>query len=250
MELKNLDKIPISKQEILKYVVEKTIEKHNENIISIFVYGSIMTKDFNEKSSDVNIAIVVKNMSIVTLKSLMDIIKKGLKKKINVPLFLTPEYVKKSLDTFPMEFLTMNDTKCILYGDDILETIQINKEDLRKECEYQLKGKILTIRQAFLEQSLNKKNLEIFMKRSLKALMPVFQNVLRLKLKNPPILKEEIIKSLNREFGIKIDAFLSVLNDKRNDGRIGQQSIELFLDDFLIQLEILSEKVDIFICEQ
>jgi hypothetical protein len=150
-----------------------------------------------------------------------------------------------SLDTFPMEFMSMKDSRLVLFGDDCLADISVNKSDLRKECEYQLKGKLLTIRQAYLEQALSRKALERLIKTSFRALLPVFQSVLRLEREEtPPLDKEEILVQLGDEFEIDITPFLDVLHDKKTEGQIGGMTAEVFLNNFLVQLEHITEIVD------
>ena len=77
------------------------------------------------------------------------------------------------------------------------------------------------------------------------ALMPVFRNVLRVKLDRVPAHeKKEVLLQLREEFGLDVSSFLEILGDKKFDGKIGTRDAESFLNDFLIQLERLSEIVD------
>ncbi len=245
MDDKNMGKLPPKVQKLLKPYLEKLHDIYRDSIISIFAYGSVTGPDYNPKTSDVNVAIVLNDTSSRTLKSALETVRSGMRKKITAPLFLTPRYIKMSLDTFPMEFMNMKDTRLILFGDDILAGITVEKEDLRRECEYQLKGKLLTIRQAYLEQALNRKALERLIKMSLRALFPVFQNMLRMRLNvQPPLDKAEILRRLSEEFKIDVGPFARVLHDTKIDGHIAGRSAESFIDAFLSQLEGLSRIVD------
>ncbi len=245
MEIRNLEKLPERARKALAPFLEGLFEIYGDDILSVFAYGSVTGPDYCPKTSDVNVAVVLKNISLGKIKKALKLVKAGLKRKITVPLFLTPAYIKGSLDSFPMEFVDMKDTRLVFYGEDTLAGLEINAGDLRRECECQLKGKLLMIRQAYLEQALTRKGLERLIKASFRALIPVFRNVLRIKGEsNPPLDKAEIIARLGEEFGLETASFLEVLKDKKTDGRIGERSAEEFLDDFLDQLELLSEKVD------
>ena len=245
MEIKNLDKLPESVQRIIKPYVEELVKTYGENVISIFAYGSITGRYYDPKRSDINLAVVLKEVSLEKLKQALKTVKGGIRCKINAPLFLSPSYIKMSLDTFPMEFMSMKDSSLVLYGDDCLAGISVTKEDLRRECEYQLKGKILTIRQAYLEQALSRKGIEKLIKSSFRALMPVFQNVLRIEREEaPPTDKQEILAQLGEEFDMDVSPFLDILHDKKTEGRIGGLTAEAFLKDFLKQLEHITNIVD------
>lgn len=245
MAMENIEKLPQDAQKVLRPYLDKMLEVYGDNIVAIFAYGSVTGPAYDPRTSDINIAIVLKNTSVRMLKPVLKTVKRGMRKRITVPLFLTPGYIKMSLDTFPMEFMNMKDTRLVLLGDDVLADITVNNEDLRRECEYQLKGKLLTMRQAFLEQARNRKELEKLIKMSLRALFPVFQSMFRIKGEKPPSLdKAEVLRELGKEFNIDTSSFLEVLSDKKTEGRIAGKSAEVFIDAFLTQLERLSQIID------
>lgn len=245
MNIRNIEKLPRDAQKVLRPYLDKMLEVYGNDIIAIFAYGSVTSSAYDLKTSDINIAIVLKDTSLPALKPVLKTVKAGMRKRITVPLFLTPAYIKMSLDTFPMEFMNMKDTRLVLLGDDILADIAANNEDLRRECEYQLKGKLLTMRQAYLEQAKSRKELEKLIKVSLRALFPVFQSMLRIKRAAPPPAdKAEVLRELGREFDIDVASFLEVLSDKKTEGRIVGKSAEIFIDAFLTQLGRLSQIID------
>ena len=80
---------------------------------------------------------------------------------------------------------------------------------------------------------------------AMRALFPVFRGALRIRSEKTPSLdKAEILCGLSEEFGVDAGPFLEVLRDDRADGRIGADSAELFIDEFVTQLERLSEAID------
>ncbi len=245
MNINNLEKLPVNARNVLRPFLEEMGKIYNEDIVSVFAYGSVTGPDYNPKTSDINVALVLKEISLEKLKPSLKTVRAALRRKITAPLFLSPSYIKKSLDTFPMEFMGMKDSRCVLFGDDILADIDVNREDLRRECEFQLKGKLLTMRQAYLEQALNRKGMERLIKASFRALIPVFRNALRIKRgETPPVDKEKMLRQMGEEFGIDVSSFIEVLHDKKTDGRIADKSAESVFSDFMTQMEKLSAAVD------
>ncbi|MCK4852040.1 MAG: hypothetical protein KAS86_02890 [Candidatus Omnitrophica bacterium] len=245
MDIKNIEKLPPGAGKVLGPYLDELEKLYNGAMISIFAYGSVTGPDYDPRTSDINIAVVLKDTSVKELRSALKIVKSGIRKRITVPLFLTSAYIKMSLDTFPMEFMNMKDTRLVLFGDDVLADISANNEDLRRECEYQLKGKLLTIRQAYLEQALGRRGLERLIKMSLRALLPVFQNMLRIKRGNPPPRgRTEVLMEVGEAFNIDMSAFLEVAHDRKTEGRIAGKPAESFIDTFLARLEHLSGIVD------
>jgi len=245
MSIDKINDLPESVQKALNPYVAGLAEVYGTELISAFVYGNATDSDYNPKMSDINLAIVLEDVSIPNLKKSLKYVKKGIRQKVLAPLFLTQDYMKMSLDTFPMEFMDMQETSVILCGEDVFKDLNFNMEDLRRECEYQLKGKLLTIRQAFLEQSLNRKGLEKLIKNAFRALMPVFRSTLKIKgVETKNKTKEDILNSVAKEYNINVSSFLEILNDKKADGKISGKPAEEFIGDFLTELEKLSIEVD------
>lgn len=245
MPVKNLEKLPVSAQLVLKPFLEELIAVYGGEITSVFAYGSVTGQDYIHKSSDINIGVAMDDVSPANLKRCLGVVKKGMRKRIPAPLFLTPAYIKMSLDVFPLEFNNIKDTRVILSGEDILSGLVVKNEDLARECESQLKGRLLTIREAYLEQALDRKGLEKLMKNSLRALIPVFRGLVALRVSDvAPVAKSEIINALGREYVVNVQPFLDVLNDVKHDGKIAGDNAENFLGEFLARIETLCAIMD------
>ncbi len=243
--VKNLDKLPIKVQPVLRALVMDLACIYGDDVLSIFVYGSVTGPDYNPAASDINVGVVLNDDPLYRLKLSLKAVRKAGRRKVTAPLFLTHSYINMSLDTFPIEFADMKDTRLVLFGQDPLAGIEINKEDLRRECEYQLKGKLLMIRQAYIERALDPWGLERLIKASFRSVFPVLKGALRIKTGGAvPGDKEAVLDSLAKEFGIDTSSFVSVLRDRKNDGKIDGKHAEEFLVDFLAQLRKLCEAVD------
>ena len=243
-ELVNLEKLPDEvKKKVVPYL-QNLFEIHNENIVSVFVYGSAAGRDFVPKRSDINLLIVFRQLQFDDLKKSLKIISKGIEKKITAPLFLTRRHIETSADVFPVEFMELKENHILLYGEDIWESLKIDKANIRLQCEEQIKGKLIRLRQAYLEVGLKRKGIEALIKDSLYALLPIFRNMLRLKGKTPPVGKEDILINLCAEFDLDADIFLAILKDKKDDEKIGSQEIEPAFERYLHEIHKLALAVD------
>jgi len=178
------------------------------------------------------------------LKKCLNLIARGIKKRITAPLFFTRLYIETSSDVFPIEFLEIKDNHLVLSGEDLLTEIRVDLKNLRHQCEEQIKGKLVRIRQAYLEVGLKKKGVEALLKRSLSTMIPVFRNVLRLKGEDPPRGKEKVLERLTEVFGLEEGIFLAIWKDNQDNEKIGGEAAEGYLDKYLIQLEKLATAVD------
>jgi predicted nucleotidyltransferase len=243
-EIVNIDQLPESAAKKIRPYLENMIELLGDNLVTAAVYGSAVTGDYLEKRSDINLILICEDVDLSTLKKSLKLVAKGSRQRITAPLFFPRRYIETSADVFPIEFLEIKENHLVLYGEDILAGITVDLKNLRYQCEEQIKGKLVRIRQAYLEVGLKKKGVEALLKRSLSSLMPVFRNVLRLKDEDPPRGKEEVLKNLTAAFGLEEGVFLTIWKDKQDDEKIGSESAEFYLEKYLIQLEKLAGAVD------
>ncbi len=139
-------------------MVEDLLREHASNIHSFHVVGSAAVPDYNEKISDINSVVVLHNMDLQFIRFLAPLGEKYGKKRIAAPLVMTPEYINRSLDAFPVEFLDFKLVHKTVYGHDLLQDLQITMPNLRLQCEREIKTKLIGLRQGYLS-SLGKKKL-------------------------------------------------------------------------------------------
>ncbi|MDI6786258.1 MAG: hypothetical protein QMD92_06060 [bacterium] len=209
--LKNLDKLHVDAKKIIEPYCNEMLKIHQNNILSMLVYGSVIGIDYTPKKSNINLAIIFDNIKMQDLDKSLKLVNKGRKKKIIAPLFLTDEYMKTSSDVFPIEFLEMKENHVLIYGEDFLEKLEISKEYLRLQCEQQLKGKLTRLRQAYLEIGKNKKAIMQLILESFSAFIPVIRNLLRIKEGTISYKKEEILIEANEHFKIDLELFKRIL---------------------------------------
>jgi hypothetical protein len=215
-----------------------------EGIISVLVFGSATGPDFVPGRSNINLAILVRDIDSAFLKKCLKHIASGFKKRIVAPLFLTRKYVDSSLDVFPVEFLDIRETALVLAGDDPFVDVDLSNSGLRLECEQQLKGALLRIRQAYLELGLTNRGLEKVLSESLNSLIPVFRAMLVLKGVTPPRGKQEIVGSTCEAFGVDSGAFKEILKLRVEGKRVLPEAEEKILRDYVKSIDELAEIVD------
>ena len=244
VELKNLGNLPDVVRKNVGLYIKEMLSIHGDKIISVALYGSAVGKDFSKKASDINIAVIFSEIGYLELKKSQKLISKGIKKRIPAPLFLTKSYIESSSDVFPIEFLEMKENHTTIDGDDILSGLEVSSDNLRLECESQIKGKLIRIRQAYLEIGGKKGGVEKLLKESLNSLIPVFKGLLRLKGIVPTSSKEEILRETTKAFEGNPEVFVKIFQDRQNDERIAGKDIESFFEMYLTQLQGLAKDID------
>ena len=134
----------------------------------------------------------------------------------------------------------MKDFHQVIYGMEVFDALEIRTENLRLECEEQLKGKLIRLRQAYLEIGTNSKLMEQVLIESLTSLIPVFRAVLRLKDREPQMEKESVIEAVAHEFHVGKEPFLQVLAMKKGKGGVSKDLMENLFGQCLVELEKLA----------
>jgi predicted nucleotidyltransferase len=103
---------------------EQAIEKfaheiqtlYGDDLVSLVLYGSAAGTDFVPDRSDLNFLVVLKCVTPEALRKAMPLVRAWHRQKIATPLFVDPEFLKNSLDVFPIEFLDMQEQHRVLAG--------------------------------------------------------------------------------------------------------------------------------------
>ena len=214
---------------------------YQEELVSIILYGSAASGEFIEKHSNLNLLVVLHNTNLGNLNRATRFIDKF---RIINPLFLTENYIKRSTDIFPIEFLDMQENHFLLYGRDILKEINIDINNLRFQCEQELKAKLISLKQLYLRISRDKAALRDLLLRSITSILHISRNVLRLKGKRPPYKKDEILKELAAEFQIDTGVWAKILAAKNKQVKLGNKDIENLFVNFINELEKIVDIVD------
>lgn len=214
---------------------------YREELVSLILYGSATSGEFVDKHSNLNLLVVLKNAGLEAIKRSSKLIRRF---KTVSALFLTEDYIANSTDIFPIEFLDMRENYFVLYGKDLLKDIQIDMRNLRFQCEQELKAKLLKLRQAYLLLNNSSSALRSLLFVSLTSTLHILRNVLRIKGKKPPYLKNEVIKELAAEFKIDIRVWEKILSAKNQQIRITANETERLFIDFVKDLELVIDSVD------
>lgn len=240
--LSNLDKINVEVRGLVEGYIKRLIDVYGEKIKSVSLYGSVTLKDFNYKKSDINVLVIMDSIGFNDLKSYSVYFNK-FSKKIN-PLVFTKQYMHSSQDVYPIEFLEMKDRYINIYGEDILSIIGIDRKYLRLECEQQLKGALIKLRQGVLQNGAKTKVLEVLIENSINTIITIFKGLIRIKSEEPPAEKTQVIYRVADMYGINKDIFDSIYKYKLGYTRISSGEIEKSFEKYLIELEMLINKVD------
>ena len=215
-----------------------------EDLVSIILYGSAAGGDYRPGKSDINFMVVLSENGIDRISKAFRIVTKWRKRNVAVPLLLTEDYLKDSLDTFPIEYLNFQREHLLVFGKDILEGLEFDPRFLRLQCEREIKGKLLLLREAFLESNGKARALSGLIGRSLAAFIAIFEALIFMKGGDLPAGKGEIVKAGCNAFDLDEALFGRLLEIKRETFKPGDAEIMPLLEGYLTEVGKLAKQVD------
>lgn len=230
--------------ERIKPFISEIFNGYPENIHSFYLVGSALTTDFDEKSSDINSIVMLKEMDLKFVEFIAPLGKQYRKKGIAAPLIMTPEYLSNSLDVFPVEFLDFKLNHETLYGKDIIKDIEIHPTDLRQQCEREIKIKLIGLRQGYISSLGDRQLLTERFLSSIAGYMPLFRGIIFLMGKEPPLKKHDVIATLSTATGVNTDIFGKLIDVKKGKTKPGKDELNSIFEEYYGATEKIGKIVD------
>ena len=228
----------------IRPMIDEIIAAHTRNLHSIHIVGSAVIPDYNEKLSDINSVVVLHAMDLEFIKFLAPLGGKYGRKKIAAPLVMTPEYIRTSLDTFPVEFLDFKLIHKTVYGEDLFRNIEVSRQYLRIQCEREIKVKLIGLRQGYLSSLGRKEQYAAMLARSFTGSMVLLRAVITLLGKEPPVPRLDVITMFSSSTGIGAAVFEKLLMLKAGSFKPPEHELQTLFEQYYQALEAIGKIID------
>lgn len=217
-------------------------EVYQDGLVSVILYGSAASGEFAERQSNINLLVVLEDTSLKNLNKISGTLNKN-KFQIIKPLFFSEDYIKDSLDVFPIEFLDIKENYLLMHGRDVLSGLEIDIRNLRFQCEQELKAKLINLKSAYLGSN-DKSFLRGLLFKSCTSILHILRNLVRLKGATPSYLKKDILGEVQRELSIDTGNFKRILDLKNTNSRLSYKEIEALFFALVEDLERIVGLID------
>ncbi|MFO7889544.1 MAG: hypothetical protein R6V04_04320 [bacterium] len=239
-----MNSLPEQLKEVVKDFTADINEIFAKEAKAIILFGSATTEEYIPKKSDINFLVCLTEQGIETIDRVERKVKPWRKKNIGLPLFLTKSYIQASLDSFPIEFFNMSQTYQVIQGDDVLKDLKFNKKDVRLQCERELKGKLLSLRQGYILTRGKKKKMSQLINESMVTFISIFKALLFLKKSEVPVKKSDVILSMCRVFDLDESVFSVLLAHRKDSVKVSKDYLHDILKKYIKEIQKLSKVVD------
>ena len=223
------------------------ISRIRTQLESIAVTGSCLTEDYIPGISDINSVFVLREITLPVLDTIASMGKHYSKKRIRAPLIMTQEYIHRSLDVFPIEFLDIKLIHSTIYGDEMFSQLEIDKSMLRLQCERDLKTKLINLRQGYIACAGKKRALTLLINDAFPGFFPMFRAMLYMVQinKSPSIRKADVLSDMESTFDVPLDVLKEIDSMRRNKrGSLSHEQVRRIFNEVYRITHEFSLKMD------
>jgi hypothetical protein len=212
-----------------------------ENLVSLLLYGPAVR---SEGTGQATTLLIVSDASPSALRPIEAHVASWTRKGNPPPLIFSLAEWRASTDVFPIEIEDMREAHVLMRGRDPLEGIETTREDLRRELEREIRGKLLQLRTEFAAVASDGKALGVLLLESARTFFVLFRATLRLVGEQPPQEARELVNAMVRTVGMDATCFDWVLRRMSGSKTPNLKAYDAIGDCYLVQIERLAGFVD------
>lgn len=205
--------------------VKRFREAGGSNVVSIILFGSAVSGDFHPGLSNLNLFCVLRDTSFAALQSLTPAAEWWDKQKQPPPLCMTRHELERTVDVFTIELLDMQQHHRVLFGEDVVKDLRIPMDLHRVQVEYELREKLVLLRQHILLTSENESRMWDLLQRSAPSLTTLFRHALITLGDTALHSRRDAVQILAQRLDFDASSFLQVLDAR--EGHVNRKRIQL-----------------------
>lgn len=215
-----------------------------QNLQNIVLYGSAADGEYQADFSNLNLLCILRETSFSNLSAISPVVEWWRSKKNPAPLVMTREELEHSADVFSIELLDMQHRHRVLFGDDVMAALQIPLSLHRVQLEYELREKLILLRQRLLETGDNDRALWELLLGSVSAFGTLFRHALLALGDAAPHSKREAIQILATKIPFEPSAFLQLLDIRDHKAERRQFDAKDVFTRYLAAVQHVTSAVD------
>ncbi len=219
---------------------------YGDALESVVLYGSAARGEYRPGVSDLNLLVLLRDTGPATLRRGSELARRWVAEGNKPPLILSGEEFRDSADVFPIELSDIGDAHVVLHGEDPYHDITIDPEHLRHQCESELKGKHIQLRERYLLHAGAPGELEQLLLKSFPTFLVLFRTVLRLSGGDGSREPEAVVRQTARQVGFDPEPMLQVHRARAGGAKLDAGADAPVVTGYLDAVEKVVRYVDRF----
>lgn len=238
-----IQNLPEDVRQTLQLYVERMTGLYGPSLHAILLYGSAVRGDYLPGRSNLNLLVLVAKADVSLLQNYTKIHKRFQKEQIPVPLFLTEDELRGSASLFPLEYTDIAAFHHVLMGHDPFVGFVIDSGHLSVQCEQEVRGNLLRLRQRVVEGSATMETMGILLPLSLTALLACLRAVFHALHIPVPRTTESMLSDLSSALSMDAAVIQEVWNLKRGLMSPGPAEFPRLFERYLSALETVAARI-------
>jgi hypothetical protein len=151
-----------------------------QRLRSVVAYGPPVENGSAEVAEPLSCLALVSNLTIADLEASAARAHDWTRHQIATPLLLPEDEFRRSLDAFPLEYAEILRAHQVLFGANPFDGISIERADLRRACETQIKSHLVHLREGYIEAAGTPRAIADLVTASAPAFGALLRNIARL----------------------------------------------------------------------
>jgi len=224
--------------------VRRVREAAGSNLESVILFGSAVSGDFHPGLSNLNLLCILRDCSFAALQAIGPVAKWWERQKQPPPLCMTRTELERSTDVFTIELLDMQQHHRILFGENAVQGLRISMHVHRVQVEYELREKLILLRQQVLLASGNNSQLWDLLLRSVPSFGTLIRHAVIALGDGSPLGRREALQVLSKKIGFDSSAIEQVLDVREHKADRKKVDVNDLSARYLAAIERVTAAVD------
>jgi hypothetical protein len=224
--------------------VKRCREAAGSNVEAIILFGSAVSGDFHPGLSDINLFCLLRDGSFPALQTLAPVAKWWNTQKQPAPLCMTRRELERSADVFTIELLDMIQHHRVLFGEDVLQGLHISTHLHRVQVEYELREKLVLLRQHVLLADDNSARLWDVLLHSVPSFATLFRHALIALGHDAPPSRRDAVQALAKRVDFDSSTFQQIFDVRERTADPKKLNVNDLCARYLTAIEKVTAVVD------
>ena len=213
-------------------------------LASVVLYGSAARGEYRPGVSDLNVLVLLREVSPAALRRATEAARAWVAEGNPPPLILSADEWRRSADVWAIEVADIRDAHLTLLGADPFSGVAVRPEDLRLQCERELKGKQIQLRERYLLFAGHPEELGDLVTRSFSTFLVLFRTVLRLDGGAGERDAETVVREVARRVGFDPEPLLEIHRARAAGEKLRPQADSPVVEGYLDAVSRVVDHVD------
>jgi hypothetical protein len=190
---------------------ERLRAAHGGGLVAVVLYGNAASNDAAAGATGYRTLVVLRHVLPADLRAASDPVAEWVDAGHIAPVYFSEEEIANAADVFPIEFLDMMDHRVVVDGRDPFEGLDVSTRHLRHQVEFELRGKLIRLRELYMPAAASPERLTALLVDSLGTFAKLFRFALRVA-GGPELLgRREALRAAVRHFALDDAPFARIL---------------------------------------